>query len=276
MEKLSFRRLNFFKGLFTKAEDWLEEQRYHIEKRKLHHRCFYTPGVVIGEGSNLKITVDEGRVTVQPGYAIDDQGRDLYLSEPHALRPPPENEAPLYIYIAYDQRTTETRSNYTNPEYSGDAFTLEDPKVDWTKQAPDNKARIELARIDMRAGQRITDKQVDMSHIKYALSRRPGIRVQSGQNDLAPSTGHGLYFSEDDEKYLIGSFSDQSEAAGAFYVANVYPVLSQDAANARIFWRIETSIAEEKIRYYLLLKNFGEREVTVKWTVYRLNLGQIS
>jgi hypothetical protein len=275
MERLKFKRLNFFKGLFTKAEDWLEEQSYHIEKRKLHNRCFHAAGVVMGEGSNLKIRVDEGRLTVEPGYAVDGLGRDLYLSEPLALPPPVWTEATLYIYIAYDQKTIESRPNYTNPEYSGDAFVVEHPSIDWTDQAPDNKEKIELARINGRVGKPIVDRDIDTSRVKYAGASRLAVKVQSGDANLNPNAGQGLQFSEDDEKILIESFTDQNRARGAFYVANVFPDLAQDAGDARIFWRIESSIVEQrKIAYYLLLKNFGQKAVKVHYSVIRLNLGQ--
>jgi hypothetical protein len=273
MEKLSFRRLNFFKGLFTKAEDWIEEQRYHIAKRELHNRSFFTPGVVIGEGSNLKINVNDGQFTIMPGYAIDGYGRDLYLSEPKKLEDPPAAET-AYIYIAFNQRKEEPRSNYTNPEYSGEAFIVEDPIVGWTDQPPDNQEKIELGRIHRKAGQSVTDKQLDLRYVKRALSRSlVWAPVRSGNTDLAPSTGQVLSFSEDDEKNLIRSFSDQDEAARAFFVANVYPLLNQDAEGSRIFWRIESSVDNQKIAYYLLLKNFGKKKVTVKWAVYQLNFG---
>ena len=34
--RIVFKRLNFFKGFFTTAEDWEQGQHYHVEKRKLH------------------------------------------------------------------------------------------------------------------------------------------------------------------------------------------------------------------------------------------------
>ena len=274
MEKLSFRRLNFFKGLFTKAEDWIQEQRYHVQKRELHNRCFYTPGVVIGEGSNLEITVNDGQFMILPGYAIDGQGRDLYLSKPQELKDPPAAAETAYIYIAFNEKKEEPRSNYMNPEYSGEAFIVEDPIVGWTDQPPDNQEKIELGRISRKSGQRITDKQIDLRYVKRALSKSlVWAPVRSGETDLAPSTGQVLSFSEDDEKNLIRLFSDQDEAARAFFVANVYPLLNQDAEDSRIFWRIESSVANQKIAYYLLLKNFGKKKVTVKWAVYQLNFG---
>lgn len=34
--KEGFKRINFFKGFFTQAEDWQSAQEYHLEKRRIH------------------------------------------------------------------------------------------------------------------------------------------------------------------------------------------------------------------------------------------------
>ena len=166
---------------------------------------------------------------ILPGYAIDGQGRDLYLSKPQELKDPPAAAETAYIYIAFNEKK-EPRSNYMNPEYSGEAFIVEDPIVGWTDQPPDNQEKIELGRISRKSGQRIIDKQIDLRYVKRALSKSlVWAPVRSGKLIFAPSTGQVLSFSEDDEKNLIRSFSDQDEAARAFFVANVYPLLNQDA-----------------------------------------------
>jgi hypothetical protein len=50
-----FKRLNFFTGFFTTANDWTEGQQYHLEKQKLHNLGLHTPGVVRGVGQELQV-----------------------------------------------------------------------------------------------------------------------------------------------------------------------------------------------------------------------------
>jgi hypothetical protein len=50
-----FKRMNYFTGFFTTAEDWRAEQTYHREKLKLHNRGMHTPGVMRGVADELRV-----------------------------------------------------------------------------------------------------------------------------------------------------------------------------------------------------------------------------
>ena len=49
------KRLNYFKGFFTTADDWRAEQRYHREKMMLHNRRLHSPGVLRGEAGDRQV-----------------------------------------------------------------------------------------------------------------------------------------------------------------------------------------------------------------------------
>jgi hypothetical protein len=283
-QKAEFKRVNFFKGLFTTAEDWRAEQSYHIEKRQLHNRCFHTPGVVIDNHDlqeSLKVIATEhGQVKVLPGYAVDGNGRDLYLPATCDLDPPPETEetnkgAVLYIYIAFGQKHVEKRDNLTNPNYSGEAFVVERPTVGWTDQPPDNSERIELARVHVKTGRGITQEHIDSKHVVYAGTRTTGSiakRVQSGTAQLNPAASP--QYSADRDSVLIATFANEAEASAAAFVANAFPIKVSGPNDSRIQWWIESSVSDNKeIQYYLFLKNLGTKKVEVRYDVYRLNLG---
>ena len=291
-----FHRINFFTGLFTTAKDWQTQQEYHVQKHCLHNSTVLTPGVVRGDirhqdlnlKESLKVTVTgEGQIIVLPGYAIDGQGRDLYVPKPIELagrsetKPPyfagqDKKELKLYIAIGYGQETFDPRVNLLNNEYKGDAFVREHPVIEWSDTEPDNRDKLELARLSVKVGQAIRPEAVDTSHVPLARARFSGanaFRVQAGEAELPPNPmGAGLVFAADDEKVLIQAFAKQQDAENAIYVANVYPDLTQDPGDARIFWRIESSVTKpNQIAYYLLLKNFGSKQVKVRYSVYRLN-----
>ena len=72
-------RLRWFTGRFLTARDLTDEQEYHLGRHRLHNRLLHGWGVVCG----LRVHTDDrprcGReyVLVEPGIALDYQGRDL-------------------------------------------------------------------------------------------------------------------------------------------------------------------------------------------------------
>jgi hypothetical protein len=283
MKRLEFKRLNFFKGLFTKADDWKQEQNYHIEKHKLHNRCFHSPGIVRGANEELGVIVTEdGSIKVRPGCAVDGHGNELYLTHTHDLLLPELNhrreehmEVLHYIFIEYHQEYSEERENYQNPNFSGPAFVVERPSVGWTTVAPDNNSQIELARIGLKPGRRVTQKEINTKHVRYAESKWPGrivFDIETRLNANPPSEGV-LDFDQKATRQRFAYFPNPNEAAGTFYLANVYPIDFDKTANARIMWRIEASITENAgLGYFLVMKNFGKTDVMVRCEVLQMNL----
>lgn len=77
---ICFERPNYFCGHLLTDTDLTTEQRYAIEKRKLHNRTLHGWGVVCG----LRMTCDDecGGIMIDEGYAIDDCGNDLIVCQP--------------------------------------------------------------------------------------------------------------------------------------------------------------------------------------------------
>jgi hypothetical protein len=103
-----FKRLNFFNGFFTTAQDWQDGETYHMEKRKLHNRGLHTPGVLyedeatdIASGSALQVT-SAGKFTIKvaPGAALDRQGNLIFWR--------PEEGSPEEDGISLKRELTET------------------------------------------------------------------------------------------------------------------------------------------------------------------------
>ncbi|MCP5107399.1 MAG: hypothetical protein GY950_28690 [bacterium] len=150
-----FKRINFFKGLFMKTKDWQREQEYHMEKQRFHNKYLHTPGVVFSCLDALRVSVSdkENSLAVSPGYAIDGEGRDLYVPETkevlipdlQSFNPP----ATIYIALSYSEKMEDKRDNTTNPMYSGNACVTEDTVIEITTEKPDNYNSIELARVKL-------------------------------------------------------------------------------------------------------------------------------
>ena len=97
-----------FKGFFTQAEDWQRGQEYHIEKNKLHNRFLHTPGIVFGCLDNLDVLAKKNGtvISVEPGCAIDSEGRELYLPAQKQLKINPQSYRPpktVYVTIKYNE-----------------------------------------------------------------------------------------------------------------------------------------------------------------------------
>ncbi|MBI5655300.1 MAG: hypothetical protein HZC44_00140 [Geobacter sp.] len=157
-----FRRMHYFKGFFTTAEDWQGEQNYHREKLRLHNRGLHTPGVLQGVGGDLPDQQDLrvhsiGGLTLQvrPGAAIDGNGNEINLSQPRTLTIQPGSTSlpkTFYVVLSYGEHEDEPTQNTAVPEYSGNKRVVEEPVLGISEQQPDNLSSIELARIYLHPG----------------------------------------------------------------------------------------------------------------------------
>jgi hypothetical protein len=78
---MSIKRLNYFNHQFLEEQDFRDEQQYHIDMRRRHNRTLHTFGVVEG----LQVTQTGNlEITVEPGFALDREGRELVVLKPLA------------------------------------------------------------------------------------------------------------------------------------------------------------------------------------------------
>jgi hypothetical protein len=72
-------RVRYFDGQLLTAQDFQDEQQYHLEKQRLHNRLAHGAGIVTG----LKVEGVEGTtVQVRPGLALDSHGREIIVPDP--------------------------------------------------------------------------------------------------------------------------------------------------------------------------------------------------
>jgi hypothetical protein len=143
------KRLNFFKHQFLRASDFIDEQKYHMEMRRRHNRTLHTWGIA---GSGLKVTFAQGAtaVSVSPGMAVDNQGREIVLTEDRTVELSGfAAGAALYITIAYGEKQTNP-TNETGAE--GNTRWTEDPQLLASLAKPgDVGTNIVLARVTRNA-----------------------------------------------------------------------------------------------------------------------------
>ena len=177
------KRLNFFTGFFTTADDWNDGEHYHIEKRRLHNRALHTPGILRGEGGELAVVAAGGRsLRVKPGAALDGRGNLITLADDCVFPiPQPGARQTVYIFIAFHEEPAGHFQNVEEPEFSGDTRIVERPQVECTLDPPDGIARLELARLNLTPdGADIADarnptlpqpNEIDLTNVRYAGAR---------------------------------------------------------------------------------------------------------
>ncbi len=77
-------RVHYFDGQFLGVADFAAEQDYQLAQRRRHQTGAHSWGIVGGLGLSLR----DGKVLVEAGYAVDGYGRDLVLAAPRWLELP--------------------------------------------------------------------------------------------------------------------------------------------------------------------------------------------
>lgn len=184
MADVPFKRINFFKGFLTTEQDWNDAERYHVEKRKLQTAALHAPGVVPGQGDELRVT-SRGRgdltVEVGSGYAIDGQGNDILVPEKQIRTiNPGDFKLPqtIFVVLRYVEEFTDFIAYKENLDYQGHRRVEEGYKIELSIVEPDVQHEIELARIHLEKGaKRVTDardpyapgpNEIDMRFIRRA------------------------------------------------------------------------------------------------------------
>ncbi len=95
------KRLRYFDKQFLQAGDFTDEQAYHMRLRRLLNRSFFTPGI----GFGLELELSGTDLTVMPGLAIDDQGRELVVNE--VLKPQAQPAGDADVYLQYQEQESD-------------------------------------------------------------------------------------------------------------------------------------------------------------------------
>ncbi len=135
-------RSRFFNGQRLFASDLQEVEEFNREMRWLHNQSLHQPGI----GSGFAITGNKGdrQVVIQPGYAVDAEGREIVLAETAIEPVPPVADdgfgGPVFfdLTVSYpDERTlkpSETRDGICAPR--GAIRLREAPVFCWVRLGP--------------------------------------------------------------------------------------------------------------------------------------------
>ena len=132
-------RITFFTGQQLTAADLTDLQAANRELRWLHNRSLHSWGISVGLG----VTGERGSraVTVEPGYGVDQVGREIILTEtkvlpvPTVAGAPGGKEAIFYLVAAYradeDQSVNDRQPGVCMAD--GAVRLSEEPLIAWRK-----------------------------------------------------------------------------------------------------------------------------------------------
>jgi hypothetical protein len=160
------KRLNYFDHQFLGAEDFEDEQTYHLRRRRLHNKLLHTSGIA----HKLAVECKAGSqtITVTEGVAVDREGREIVLTA-DVQRPVSADDQ--YVTIRYTERKTDATDE---ADGKGDTRWVEEPDVAVRQDPPDDSG-LELILAKLTRSKK-GEIQVDMS----AASGRRAAGVVAG------------------------------------------------------------------------------------------------
>lgn len=94
------KRLRYFDGQFLKDQDFIDEQKYHVDRTRRLSRSLQVSGVSEG----LAVTVaGSDRVTVNPGTGVDPKGRLIVLATPENVSLVNNRNQTVSLLISYQE-----------------------------------------------------------------------------------------------------------------------------------------------------------------------------
>ncbi|HUW66775.1 MAG TPA: hypothetical protein VMW20_01870 [Candidatus Nanoarchaeia archaeon] len=113
--KTSHKRLNYYTGQLLNADDFKDEQLYHVDTIRSHNRNLHTWG--IARGLNVE-KIGTKNVTISRGMAIDGKGRQMVLDELREIDLSQSTASSLYLIISYQEEQTDFREGEGDKAYT--------------------------------------------------------------------------------------------------------------------------------------------------------------
>lgn len=134
---IPFIRNRYFRGKLLTAEDFLQEQQYMNDKRRLMNRWMLGAGIVAGLEV---IRVDDYSISLEMGLALDYTGREILVDTPiirklsmidgYKEATVGEGRESVCLYIRYGEQSMEPVHNITNRA----VHTVEEPEYNKVKE----------------------------------------------------------------------------------------------------------------------------------------------
>jgi hypothetical protein len=91
-------RVRFYDGEFLKDGEFIDEQKYHLDRRQRHDRLLHVAGVAEGLDASK---VDDKTIKVSAGTAIDDLGQQILLDRDQTLTVGAGDNGTLFVQLLF-------------------------------------------------------------------------------------------------------------------------------------------------------------------------------
>jgi len=236
-------RLQYFNGQRLFASDLDAAESFHREMRWLHNQSLHQPGV----GAGYAVSGEKGarEVSVQPGYALDSEGREIVLTQPRTLTIPPvsgaENGKPAYydLTVSYpderDLEESETREGICQPR--GVVRLKEEPVFCWVRLGPCPELQpVDPAlKQDLEAMRRIRLARAEVLdcrlHRPLSTAQRPNARPQNIPYVACGTSGGDAWQTDVSQTNILRIFQEVDTSAAGF---RARPSYQANAAGERV------------------------------------------
>ena len=170
------KRVRYFDGQFLKDQDFVDEQKYQLDRQRRPLRFLHTSGIIAGltvESGSQQSPDDVDRAFVQPGTAINRQGQQIVLGNVKDLPLKAYRNQSVEVFISYQ----EIAADVSQEGGESNRRWHEDPLI--TVQAvgaspPEDAVR--LAKLNINGDGNVTP-DADTAVRQYA-----GIKLPSAEN----------------------------------------------------------------------------------------------
>ena len=188
------KRVRYFDGQFLHDQDFIDEQKYHLDRQRRPQRLLHSQGICEGLTVTLDDSSDPPLAMVTVGTAIDVQGRQIVLAEDRLVDVGTYRNQTVYLVIYYPEH--EPSCDLADCGTPEDMRWWEQPVCD---VIPDNETllshQIVLAKLQLSDSGSIDDINVNERqyagvHLPSANATGPILRSGGDQAaDLAVLTG---------------------------------------------------------------------------------------
>ncbi|NEP34439.1 MULTISPECIES: hypothetical protein [unclassified Moorena] len=171
------KRVRYFDGEFLKDQDFIDEQKYHIDRQRRLDQFLRVSGIC--DGLTLETTTDQ--VIVTPGTALDSQGRQIILSTnspPIDLSSYRDQEVDLVISYQEEQSDQLTEGGLGS---SGARRWHEKPNIQVAALGNLPEDSVVLARLAINRSGVVT--------LDFTVRQYSGVRLPSGNLSNGEITG---------------------------------------------------------------------------------------
>jgi hypothetical protein len=102
-------RVRYYDGEFLKDDDFIDEQKYHIDRRQRHERLLHTVGIAEGLEINAEQNAGKYRLWVAPGTAVDALGRQILLESTQFIPVDPSWVGTLTVAVRFQESEKDLR-----------------------------------------------------------------------------------------------------------------------------------------------------------------------